>query len=322
MAIILITGATGFIGRNLTEYLLKNSNHRLVAAVRDTATACLPAAVKLEQIEDITKKADWSTTLNGIDIVIHLAARAHFTSDNSSGPSSELYRVNVKSTLNLARQAVEAGVKRFIVLSSIGVNGNSTTTPFTETDPPNPIEPYAASKLAAEQGLQQLSATSEMELTIIRPPLVYGPNAPGNFARLIYWVNMGIPLPFGSIQNKRSLIAVENLINLITICIDHPGAANQLFVVCDGDDLSTTELLNHIANSLNIRSRLLPVPPKLLVTGLKLLGKGGHARQLCCSLQIDHSKAQDLLGWTPPVTVAEGLAVAVKPIMGPGTKVH
>jgi len=222
-------------------------------------------------------------------------------------PLREYRLVNVDSTLNLANQAAEAGVKRFIFISSIGVNGVINTQPFTEDDTPNPVDFYAQSKWEAEQGLWEVQRETGMELVIIRPPLVYGPNAPGNFGSLMRWVNKSIPMPLGAIHNKRSLVAVDNLVDLIITCIDSPAAANQVFLAGDGEDLSTTELLRGVAKAAGVSSRLIPVPATVLMFVASILGKKAVAQRLLGSLQVDISKARDLLGWTPPLSVEEGL---------------
>lgn len=296
---LLITGASGFIGSALSNFCLaKKIDFRSVTrSVTKNSVA----------IGDINAVTDWSEALTEVRVVIHAAARAHILNDDALDPLAEFRKVNVSGTLNLARQALVAGVRRFIFISSIGVNGNSTINPFSENSEARPVEPYAISKLEAEIGLQELVAGSEMELVIIRPPLVYGPNAPGNFGRLIRAVATGIPLPLGDVQNKRSLVALDNLVDLIWTCVYHPAAANQIFLAGDGEDLSTTELLQRMANALGVTSRLISVPMWMLQTGAALLGKYDMAQRLCGSLQVDISKARELLGWQPPVSVDEAL---------------
>jgi nucleoside-diphosphate-sugar epimerase len=215
--------------------------------------------------------------------------------------------VNVAGTLNLAAQASEAGVERFVFLSSIGVNGNANTSAFSETDLPRPEGDYAQSKLEAEQGLWDIQRRTGMEIVILRPPLVYGPDAPGNFNSLVRWVQKGVPLPLGAINNKRSLVALDNLVDLIITCIDHPAAANQVFLAGDGQDVSTTELLRGVGQAMGKPARLIPVPAGMLTFGAGLLGKKAVAQRLLGSLQVDISKARNLLGWEPPLSVEEGL---------------
>lgn len=306
MPALLLTGGTGFVGQALIHRLLKDGHYSLVAAIR-RQSAEFSSGVLSVQIGDISVNTDWSAGLVGVKVVIHAAARAHVLNDVAEDPLAEFRRVNVNGTLALAQQAVQAGVKRFIFISSIGVNGNQGSRPFTVDDLPNPAEPYAVSKYEAELALRQLSSETGMELVIIRPPLVYGPNAPGNFARLIKTVSKGIPLPLGAIYNRRSLVALDNLVDLIVTCIDHPAAANQTFLVSDGEDLSTSDLLRRMGDALGKPARLLPVPSRLLETGALMLGKQALAQRLCGSLQVDISKTRELLGWSPPVGVDEAL---------------
>jgi len=302
---ILVTGANGFVGRSLYNWLLAERRD-----VRCTVRSELPMKNSVI-VGEIGPETRWRPALTNIDVVIHLAARAHVTKENASNPLAEFRKVNVEGTLTLARQAAQAGVKRFVFISSIGVNGNHNTRPFTEQDTPHPAEPYAISKLEAEQGLQELAAETDMDIVIIRPPLVYGPNAPGNFGSLVRWVNKGIPLPLGAIHNQRSLVALDNLVDFIITCIDHPAAANQTFLVADGEDLSTTELLRRVGQAMDKPARLIPVPMGMLKLGATVLGKKAMAQRLCGNLQVDISKAREVLGWTPPVSVDEGLRRAV-----------
>ncbi|MDZ7662819.1 SDR family oxidoreductase [Thiohalophilus sp.] len=315
MSSILLTGATGFIGKALAGKILEQNSHSLVAVVRNNNRVDFPSSVKLAHVADIALKSDWSSALSGMDIVIHLAARAHVINDNGNNSLSELRRVNIDGTLNLARQAAAAGVKRFVFLSSIGVNGNSNIKPFTEADSPGPVEPYAQSKLEAEEALQQLSTKTGMEIVIIRPPLVYGPGAPGNFGKLLEWVARGVPLPLGSTHNLRSYVGLDNLVDFIVTCIDHPAAANEVFLVSDGEDLSTTELLRRTAVVMGKPARLVPIPPRLLAISAAALGKRDLARRLLGSLRVDISKAREVLGWEPPISVDEGLKRAVGPLL-------
>ncbi len=229
--------------------------------------------------------------------------------DQAKDPLAEFRAVNVAGTLNLARQAVSAGVKRFVFISSIKVNGEGTASgkPYTADDTPMPVDPYGISKLEAEQGLQALSQETGMEVVIIRPVLVYGPGVKANFRSMMSWLRKGIPLPLGATGNKRSLVAVDNLVDLIATCIDHPAAANQTFLVSDGEDLSTTQLLQRMGKALGRPARLLPVPASLLQAGAAMLGKRAIAQRLCGSLQVDIGKTRELLGWAPPVSVDDAL---------------
>lgn len=219
--------------------------------------------------------------------------------------------MNVLGSLALFSQAAERGVKRFVYVSSIGVNGNRTAVPFTEADVPQPCEPYAISKLEAEAGLKRLSAETGLELVIIRPPLVYGLDAPGNFARLVHWVRGGLPLPFGAIHNRRSMVSLGNLIDFIAVCLKSAAAANQVFLVSDGQDISTTDLLKRVARLMNRPARLIPVPAAWLEAIIVALGARDTARRLCGNLQIDITKARELLAWSPPWSVDEGLSAAI-----------
>ena len=301
-----MTGANGFVGKSLCVELLRQGES--IRAV--TRSAHLQVEnIETVSVSTIDGETDWAPALPGVNIVIHLAARVHVMKDTANDALSEFRRVNVEGTLNLARQAVESGVQRFIFISSIKVNGEGTPLgqPYTAEDQPAPVDPYGISKLEAEDALRQLASESGMEMVIIRPPLVYGPGVRANFQSMMRWLNKGIPLPLGAIHNLRSLVALDNLIDLIVTCIHHPAAANQTFLAGDGEDLSTTELLLRMAAALGKKVWLIPVPGFLLVWGASLLGKQAMAQRLCGSLQVDISKARDLLDWKPPVSVDEAL---------------
>jgi nucleoside-diphosphate-sugar epimerase len=303
---ILVTGANGFIGTALCENL--RGQWRVRGSVRDRPA--MIGAVNLEIVEhDVSPGEDWSGALGGVSVVIHVAARVHVMKEFVSDPRQAFESVNFYGTVNLARQAAEAGAKRFIFLSSIGVNGiESHGQPISESSEINPHSDYARSKLLAEDGLKEIAQKTGMEVVIIRPPLVYGPAAPGNFAALIRWVASGIPLPLAAVtKNRRSFVFVDNLVDLIRVCLDHPAAANQTFVVSDGENLSTAALLRRMGDALERSARLIPVPVSLLRMGARLLGKRDMAQRLCGSLEVDISKTKELLGWEPPVSVDEGL---------------
>jgi nucleoside-diphosphate-sugar epimerase len=304
---LLITGANGFIGLPLCMRIAQCG--MLVRAV--VRKQCdLPAGVEPFHFLGLEDKAGLLAALDGVKVVVHAAARAHVMHDELADPLTEYRRVNVQGTTNLALQSAEAGVRRFVFISSIGVNGNQTDHPFSEADHPQPHDDYAISKHEAEQALWQVARDTGMEVVVIRPPLVYGPGAPGNFASLVRWVRRGLPLPLGAVHNRRSLVALDNLVDFIALCASperSPQAANQTFLVSDGDDVSTTELLRRVAQAYGVPARLLPVPVGLMRGTARLLGKTAVADRLFGSLQVDASKARDLLGWIPPVTMHEQL---------------
>ena len=273
-----------------------------------------PVQVRPIVTGDLNSSTDWSIALEGVSVLVHNAARVHVMNNTAAGPLVEFRAVNVDGTLNLARQAAAAGVKRFVFVSSVKVNGESTLPgrAFTEADAPNPQDAYGQSKHEAEQGLRQISADTGMEVVIIRPPLVYGPGVKANFAALMRAVQRAWPLPLGAVHNQRSLVALDNLVDFIITCITHPQAANQTFLASDGHDLSTTELVRGMARAAGVPARLLPVPVLALQLGATLLGKGVAVQRLCGNLQVDIFKARSLLGWLPPVSVEEGFRRAVE----------
>lgn len=300
--LIAVTGANGFVGSPFCARAVREG--RLVRRVLRHQAVGNGVAVG-----EIGPATDWSTALRDVQVVIHLASRVHVMRDQVADPLAAYREVNTEGTLNLARQAAASGVRRFIYLSSVKIHGEETPAglPFTEEDRPVPLDPYGISKLEAEQGLRALAAETGLEVVIIRPPLVYGPGVRANFLGMMRWLDRGVPLPLGAIHNRRSLVALDNLVDLIITCIDHPAAANQVFLVSDGEDLSTTELLRRTAMALGKSVRLLPVPERVLTLALKMLGKKELARRLCGSLQVDISKARNLLGWNPPISMDEGL---------------
>lgn len=253
--------------------------------------------------------AAWQAALSGIDAVVHLAARVHVMRESASDPLAEFRRVNVAASLKLARQAATAGVRRFVYLSSVKVNGESGT--YTESHPPAPEDAYGVSKHEAEVGLRRIADETGLEVVIIRPPLVYGPGVRANFRALMRAVARGIPLPLGAIDNRRSLVASDNLADFILACLDQPAARNETFLVSDGEDLSTTDLIRRLARVMGRPARLLPVPASLLMAAATLAGQRDVARRLLGSLQVDISKARRLLNWAPRISVDEGLRRAV-----------
>jgi nucleoside-diphosphate-sugar epimerase len=304
---VLVTGANGFVGSALCARLPKEGTS-VRAALRSLNLQ--PDGTETVAIGSISSETDWTSVLRNVDQVVHLAARVHVMNDKSPDPLAEFRRVNVEGTANFARQAAAAGVKRFVFLSSIKVNGEFTEAgqPFTADDVPSPEDPYGVSKHEAEQLLRQIADETGMEVVIIRPPLVYGPGVKANFESLMRWLARGVPLPLAAVtENRRSLLAVDNLVDLIVTGLNHPAAANQTFLVGDDEDLSTAELLKRMSAAMGRPARLIYIPPTLLKLGATSLNKSGIYQRLCSSLQLDITKTRRLLGWTPPLSVDEGL---------------
>ncbi|WP_342630742.1 SDR family oxidoreductase [Marinobacter alkaliphilus] len=303
---ILLTGSTGFVGKHISTCLGQREIYDLSCAVRKPGSCAFGREIVTG---DLNAATDLNSALEGVNVVIHAAARAHIMNGGAVDPLSEYRRVNVDGTLNLARQAAGAGVQRFIFVSSVKVNGelSNERKPFSPSDAPAPEDAYGVSKWEAEQGLKAIAKETGMEVVIVRPPLVYGPGVKGNFASMVKLVRKGVPLPLGSIRNKRSLVAVDNLVDFIVTCIDHPAAANQVFMVSDGEDISTSELLRELGKAMGKPARLVPVPAGLLRLGATVLGKRAVAHRVLGSLQVDISDAKALLGWKPPVSLQEGL---------------
>lgn len=301
---VLVTGATGFVGRAMVARLVADGRPVRVA-VRDERAARGEAAV----VGEIGPETGWGAALDGVEAVVHLAGRAHVVPERGD-PLTAFRHVNVGGTLALARQAAAAGVRRLVFVSSIGVNGGESERPFAAADPPAPREPYAVSKWEAEQGLAALRG---IEVTVIRPPLVHGPGAPGNFARMLRWLARGAPLPLGAVRgNRRTLVGRDNLVDLIAVALDHPAAAGETFLAGDAEAVSTAALLEKLGAAMGRPARLVPVPPALLEAGAALLGRRDLARRLLGSLEVDISHARAVLGWTPPVGLDEGLRRAVE----------
>ncbi len=303
---VLVTGATGFIGFALVGKMA-DAEHFIVRAVARRNGNDFPSGVEQVSVGDLAVDATWQQALAAVNVVVHLAARVHVMCEDAADPLEVFRRVNVDGTLNLARQAAEAGVRRFIFLSSVKVNGEGGSTAYRETDLPDTQDAYGISKHEAEVGLREIAAETGMVVVIIRAPLVYGPGVRANFLALRNAVVRGIPLPFGSIDNRRSMVALDNLLDLIITCIEHPAAANEIFLVSDGEDLSTPDLIRRMACVMGQPARLISVPAAVLMAGATLLGKRDIVRRLCGSLQVDISKTRELLGWTPPISVDEGL---------------
>ena len=314
----LITGVTGFVGSALVHRLRADGVGVRGAVRREVASS---GSFEPVMVGAVDRATEWANALTGVDAVVHLAARVHVMDEPEADPLVAFRRVNVEGTLRLARQAAETGVRRFVFVSSVKVNGEETPVgqPFRETDQPGPGDPYGVSKREAEDGLLALSAETGLEVVIIRPPLVYGPGVGANFGSLLRWVHKGVPLPLGAVtQNLRSLVALDNLVDLIVTCLEHPAAAGETFLVADGDDVSTAGLLRKVGNALGRPARLVPMPVWMLRAGATALGKREMARRLLGSLQVDASKAREVLGWVPPVSLDEGLRRAVAPLLGRG----
>ncbi|MGF6113687.1 UDP-glucose 4-epimerase family protein [Pseudomonas frederiksbergensis] len=305
---VLVTGASGLVGEALVFRLLVDKRFAVIAAARGATR--LHGLCPVEPF-DLTQRL-FLPSLSVVQVVVHCAARVHVMNDSAVDPLIEFRKVNVEGTLRLAQRAAESGVKRFIFISSIKVNGEGTQSgkPFTADDRPNPLDPYGVSKYEAEEALTKLGRETGMEVVIIRPPLVYGPGVKANFLNMLGWLNKRIPLPLGAIRNQRSLVAIANLVSLIVTCIDHPAAANQTFLVSDGEDLSTTQLLRRLSRALGKPARLVPLPEWLLKLAASMLGKQEIAQRLCGSLQVDISKNRELLGWTPPINMDKALLQA------------
>jgi nucleoside-diphosphate-sugar epimerase len=298
---ILLTGATGFLGKKLLS-LLSTEDVITISRSRQKSDICKP---RTSYQLDINEKADYTEALMGVDVVIHCAGRAHIMNDDVGDPLLAFRRVNTYGTLNLAQQAADSGVKRFIFISSIKVNGESTAlgVPFRPDDTHIPEDSYGLSKYEAEIGLRKIANKTGMEIVIIRPPLVYGPNVKANFTSMMKWLNKGVSLPFGAIYNKRSFVALDNVVSFIIHCIDHPKAAHEVFLISDGEDVSTTQLLQKVAKALGKKPSLIPLPVSWMTFAARLVGKGDVATRLFGSLQVDSSKARDLLGWHPVITM-------------------
>jgi len=310
---VLLTGATGFVGAPLLRSLQANPTLTVRVALRRPAE---PGSLEADwqAVGEISAQTDWRSALAGIDVVIHLAARVHVMRDEASDPLQSFLRVNTDATLHLARQAVAAGVRRLVFLSSVKVNGEQTLAgrPFRADDAALPEDAYAISKHRAELGLREIAQATGLEVVIIRPPLVYGPGAKANFAALVDAVARGIPLPLGGIHNNlRSLVGIDNLVDLVTTCITHPQAANQTFLVSDGEDVSTADLVRRLARAMDRPARLLPVPAWALKAGAAALGRSAAAQRLCGNLQVDITSTRERLGWTPPLSLDEGLRQAL-----------
>ena len=303
---VLVTGANGFVGSALCAEAIRRGSH-VKGATRSAHE--LPAGVESAIVDSIDDETNWADALYGMDVVIHLAARVHVMKDVSIDPLAAFRKINVAGTEQLARCAAESGAKRFVYVSSIKVNGEQTsaTQPFTELDEANPQDPYGVSKWQAELALHRIALETGLELVIVRPPLVYGPGVKGNFAQMLKVLAKGIPLPLASVRNLRSLIYVENLVDALITCATHPAAAGQTYLVSDGEDISTPDLLRQLGVAMDHPARLFPCPPALLKLAGCLTGKGEQVERLLGSLRVDSSKIRRELNWTPPYTLEQGL---------------
>lgn len=304
---ILVTGATGFIGTHLCPRL-SDAGFEVVGAVRRTGST-RTGGITFINVGEIGPDTDWSAALQKVSVVVHLAAHCHHSGESTEDASRCSGMVNLHGTMQLAEQAAQAGVKRLVFLSTVKVNGEmSGSNPFSEEDAPNPVGPYALSKWQGESGLAEISAGSSLEIVVIRPPLVYGPGVRANFLSLLRAVDKGIPLPLANIKNKRSLVGVRNLADMITCCATHPAAAGRVFFVSDGEDVSTPDLVRAVAAALHRTVRMIPFPPWLLRGVAALLGKAEIYDRLCQSLTVSTTKARDLLQWVPAHSLQEELS--------------
>ena len=305
---VLLTGATGFVGRGVLARLCQETDTQVRIAVR-TSVAALPESVEVVRIDGLSAKQPWAEALRGIEVVIHAAARMHVMNEQAADPLAEFRAVNVEATRHLALEAAAAGVRRLVFVSSIKANGEETPPgqPFTADSLPQPVDPHGQSKLEAEQALFAIAAQTGLEVVVVRPPLVYGPGVKANFASLMGALQRRLPLPFATIDNRRSLVARDNLVDLLLLCARHPAAAGQVFLVSDGQDMSTTQLCNGLSKALGVRPRLLPIPSRVLRALGRLAGRDRQIQRLLGSLQVDMSATCDRLGWAPPVSVEQAL---------------
>lgn len=313
MADVLLTGATGFVGKHVAERLRRENVAPRIAVRTLEKGRVLGADAELVAVGPVGSQTDWSVALHGIQTVIHLAARAHILEERAADPLAAFLEVNTLGTLRLATLAAQSGVRRFIFLSSVKVNGESSgLRGFAASDPPAPVDPYGVSKLRAEQGLVQLASETGMEIVIVRPPLIYGPGVGANFLRLVRLVDRGIPLPVGAVRNERSLVSIWNLCDLLVVCLQAPAAANRTFMVSDGHDLSTAGLVRQLAKALGRKPRIVNVPPSLLGLAARLTGQMAEYTRLCGSLKIDMTDTIRTLEWRPAHSIEQSIARTVE----------
>lgn len=307
---LLLTGASGFVGQALLRSIDMHDDFSCIAVVRKSL--CFDTRARIVELS-FDSGSDWSALLFEGQVIIHVAGLAHEKIDGTAPAELQFREYNVDSTLNLARQASVAGVKRFIFISSIGVNGEFTNESFTEQDKACPNSLYAESKFQAEEGLREIQNHTKMEVVIIRPPLIYGRKAPGSFERLVNLTALGLPLPLSAIANRRSFICIENLVDFIITCVHHPKASNELFLIADDEVISTPEFIMLIANGLNVSVSMFWFPKALLSAFGSVLGKRALIDKLTGSLTIDSSKAKSLLAWTPPISLECGIKRSLRP---------
>lgn len=314
----LITGGNGFVGTSLVRQALADGRaSTVVASVRPGRAGDVPAAVELATVAEIDGATDWSSAIEGVDVVIHTAARVHMMNETHPNAAQAYQSTNIDGTVRLAQQAARAGARRFVFLSSIKVNGDQTAPgcPFRPDDLPQPEGDYAESKLRAEEQLLQ-GDFGDMDVVVVRPPLVYGPGVKGNFRRMLRSLQRGMPLPLGGVKNRRTLVSLSNLTDLILTAASHPDAAGRVFLAGDGESLSTPELLRRAAAALGTRARLVPLPESLLRLGGAMVGRPDLVQRLCGSLEVDISAASEVMGWVPPFSVDEGLAETAASMKG------
>lgn len=306
---VLVTGANGFVGRAVTCRLKQSPTIKVQKAIRSSAS--LSSDQDVIQVGDIHGNTDWMTALTGVDVIIHCAARVHVMREASDTPL-ELFRiVNVEGTRALAKHAVQAGVKRFVFVSSIKVNGEQATEPYSYLSKVAPVDPYGISKMEAEAALWDIAAKTGLEVVVVRPPLVYGPMVRANFLRLMQLVKKQVPLPFGAVRNRRSMIFVSNLADLLYQCVVQPAAAGKTFLASDGRDLSTADMVRQLAEAMQLKPRLLNVPTNWMRVIACAVGKADFAERLLGSLAVDISYTCETLNWTPPFSVEQGMKETV-----------